>query len=251
MSSKKELLPVNKELDGAISIPQAFDQTSAALPLAITCSETIRQACPQLRLGLLTARVHITPSAQTFWQDFEPLLKAKADLSQTEIQTLPALRAARQAYKALGQDPSRYRLSAEALHRRLRKGQGLYRINNGVDIINRVSLETGFSIGGYDLDQIHPPVFLERGQKGQTYQAIGRGALNLEALPVLYDQQGPFGNPSSDSERTAIGAHTTWIALVFFDFGGHPELEHALHRTAHLLTTWAHAQALQYWIQSC
>jgi len=212
---------------------------------AITVSETVLKACPALRLGLLGAEVQIEASPEAFWQETESLLVEKAAWDNTLIHALPPLNAARRAYKALGQDPSRYRLSAEALHRRLSKGQGLYRINNCVDIINRVSLETGYSIGGYDLTKVLPPVHLERGQREMVYSALGRGLLNIEALPVLCDALGPFGNPSSDSERTCIGPETQHLGLVFFDFGGQAELEPALALCARLLQTWAQAQNLQ------
>lgn len=95
-----------------------------------------------------------------------------------------------------------------------------------------------------------PRLRLERGQAGQSYQALGRGPLNLEALPVLFDQQGPFSNPSSDSERSGIREQTTRIGLVFFDFGGQPELEAAPQHTADLLRRWANARALNYGIQA-
>lgn len=213
-------------------------------PIAV--ADEIRRACPHLRLGCFSARVKIQPTPDALWQEVAPLLNSKAHLDTAGIHAIPALGAARQAYKALGQDPSRYRLSAEALHRRLMKEQGLYQINNTVDIINILSLETGFSIGGYDLSKLEPPLRLEKGRADMDYQALGRGKLNIAHLPVLCDRMGPFGNPSSDSVRTCVDSKTQQLGLVFFDFGGQAELEPALERTQALLETYAEAQEVSW-----
>lgn len=75
-------------------------------------------------------------------------------LSIESISKIPTISVSRKAYKACGKDPARYRPSAEALLRRVVSGKGLYQINNVVDQLNLVSISTGFSIGGYDVEQI-------------------------------------------------------------------------------------------------
>lgn len=81
---------------------------------------------------------------------------------------------------------TRYRLSSEALMRRVVKGMELYHINNIVDLVNLVSLESGMSIGGYDADKIAGSAILSIGEKkGEPYEAIGRGELNIAGLPVF------------------------------------------------------------------
>ncbi len=134
-----------------------------------------------------------------------------------------AVAATRQAYKALGKDPSRYRPSAEALLRRIALGKGLYRINNVVDVINLVSLRTGYSIGGYDADRITPPVTFRRAA-AESYEAIGRGPINLEGLPVFGDGGGPFGSPTSDSARTMVSPATGRLLMVIIGFGASPDI---------------------------
>lgn len=209
----------------------------------------ILRTSPELRLGHLTASVEMAPSPAGFWGMADTLLQEKSHLSADEIRKIPAIAAARTAYKALGQDPSRYRLSAEALHRRLMKDQGLYQLANVIDIINLASLQSGFSIGGYDLDEIEPPVLLRPGSADDVYEAIGRGGLNIANLPVLTDTDGPFGNPTSDSVRTAIRPDTRQIWLVFFDFGGQSLLEATLETTCDWLQDYAGAEDVEYDVQ--
>ena len=69
-----------------------------------------------------------------------------------EARKSPPIKALRDAYRALGNDPTRYRGSNEALVRRISQGKDLYRVNTVVDINNLISLETLHSAGTFDLD---------------------------------------------------------------------------------------------------
>src|SRR6266404_4883362 len=136
-----------------------------------------------------------------------------------------AILATRAGYKALGKDPARYRGSAEALLRRLIAGKGMPRINNVVDVINLVSVESRLPIGLYDLAHVQSEIVFRRGRAGETYKGIGKYDLNLEGLPVFCDSVGPHGSPTSDSERTMVTAETTQVLAVIVSFGGADGLE--------------------------
>src|SRR5262245_15311097 len=129
---------------------------------------------------------------------------------------VPGADDARRLYKALGIDPTKTRPSNEALLRRALKGEALYRINTLVDALNLASLRTQIPFGLYDLAAIEPPVILRRGAKGEGYEGIRKGWVNVESRPVLVDARGPFGNPTSDSGRTCIGLVTSRALLVAF-----------------------------------
>lgn len=144
------------------------------------------------------------------------------------VSEMPQIATARRAYRALGKDPARYRVSSEALMRRLVKGQGIYRINTAVDTNNLISLRTGHSVGAFRAEALEPPVTFRRAAAGETYTAIGRGPMNLEALPVFADAQGPFGSPTSDSERSMITPATQTLLMAIITFGEDPGLEASL-----------------------
>jgi DNA/RNA-binding domain of Phe-tRNA-synthetase-like protein len=122
---------------------------------------------------------------------------------------VPGVSDARTLYKAVGLDPTKTRPSNEALLRRALKGLTLYRISTLVDALNLSSLREQLPFGLYDLDRIEPPVTLRRGEAGESYEGIRKGAVHVEGRPVLVDAQGPFGNPTSDSARTMIRLETT------------------------------------------
>jgi len=137
-----------------------------------------------------------------------------------EVGSHPAIRASRIAYRLCGKDPARYRLSSEALMRRVVKGHQLYRINNVVDLVNLISLKSGMSIGGYDVEKISGNVIFDIGQKDEPYEAIGRGDLNIASLPVFRDSVSSFGSPTSDSVRTSVTGSTKRFLMIIVDFSG-------------------------------
>jgi DNA/RNA-binding domain of Phe-tRNA-synthetase-like protein len=157
-----------------------------------------------------------------------------------------AILATRAGYKALGKDPARYRGSAEALLRRLIAGKGMPRINNVVDVINLVSVESRLPIGLYDLAHVEGPIEFRAGRAGETYKGIGKYDLNLEELPLFADAQGPHGSPTSDSERTMVTEATTNVLAIVVSFGGVAALDNAAKRMKELLETFCAAKNVDY-----
>lgn len=192
----------------------------------ILTDKILTEHCPTAHLGVLKINVKVAPSSDELLELIDnELVEVAANLKREDIAKIPSLQATRQAYKALGKDPSRYRPSAEALLRRVTSGKGLYRVNNVVDILNLISVKTGYSIGGYDFDKINGAIRWGRGAADEPYEAIGRGALNIEGLPVLRDETGAFGSPTSDSTRTMVTEETQVFLVVVFGFGAGEEKE--------------------------
>lgn len=158
-----------------------------------------------------------------------------------DISKISVIDAARKAYKACGKDPARYRLSAEALLRRVVSGKELYQINNVVDQLNLVSITSGFSIGGYDAAKIQGDISFGIGVAGEPYRGIGRGELNIEGLPVFRDGLGAFGTPTSDSQRTEVSGQTSRFLMILIDFGGDDQLETAKQMAISLLKKYCRA----------
>jgi DNA/RNA-binding domain of Phe-tRNA-synthetase-like protein len=134
---------------------------------------------------------------------------------------VPGAADARTLYKALGLDPTKTRPSNEALLRRALKGEPLYRINTLVDTLNLCSLRYQLPFGLYDRDKLQPPVQLRKGEPGESYEGIRKGAVHVEARPVLVDTAGPFGNPTSDSARTMITLATRNALVVLYAPAGY------------------------------
>lgn len=182
----------------------------------IEIEDIVRAAAPSLSVLALEYEIANCPTSDALWAEVEA---AAADIRSRfaidQINKRPAIAATRAAYKALGKEPNRYRPAAEALCRRAVKGAGLYRVNAAVDIINILSMLSGYSIGGFDIDSIVGPLLrLGRGHHDEPYEGIGRGALNIEGLPVYRDATGGIGTPTSDHERTKITGSTRRLLVI-------------------------------------
>jgi DNA/RNA-binding domain of Phe-tRNA-synthetase-like protein len=196
-------------------------------------------------LGWLAGEVEVAAADPVLQRALDETVAAvAARLEGRRPQDLPAVAATRAAYKALGKDPARYRPAAEALLRRVAQGKGLFRVSNVIDVNNLLSLESGFSIGTYDAARLVPPLVFRRGRAGEAYEGIGRGALNLEGLPVLADASGPFGSPTSDSVRSMVVATTMRITMVIVGFRPVPVTAALLERAQGLLETHCRARSL-------
>lgn len=212
----------------------------------ISISSELKERCPKLRLGCILANVNVDESSSELLAEMnDRILHAGQSLTIESISKIPTIAASRKAYKACGKDPARYRLSAEALLRRVVSGKDLYHINNVVDQLNLVSITTGFSIGGYDDDQIQGDVVFGIGESAEPYFGIGRGELNIENLPVFRDDQGAFGTPTSDSSRTEVNEQTCSFLMILIDFEGDHTLDNALQMAIRLLTNYCQTKEFE------
>lgn len=192
-------------------------------------SDAILRACPDFRLAAISCKVKNNDYNEELWKEINHFSAQFASSNSMEkVKRQPAIRATREAYRRLGKDPNRYRPSAEALCRRILKGQELYQINTLVDLINLVSLKTGYSIGGFDLDRIEGNLILGVGEANERFEAIGRGLLNIEGLPVYRDDKGGIGTPTSDEERTKITTNTAHLLMIINAYSGEEGLQEAV-----------------------
>lgn len=188
----------------------------------IRCSEEIKQACPEFKGMALEATVINTPYNESLWKEIERFtVEYRTKYTVDSIKEMPAIQATRTAYKRCGKDPSRYRPSGEALCRRLLRGLELYKVDTVVDLINLVSIVSGYSIGGFDADNFEGDALtLGIGRAGEPYEGIGRGELNIEGMPVYRDAVGGVGTPTSDNERTKLSLGTTHLLAIVNGYDG-------------------------------
>ena len=213
----------------------------------ITISDELKIKVSGVELHAIECDVTVMEEQQGLWQLIDDMTtELSRNLKIEDISKIPAILASRQAYRACGKDPARYRLSSEALLRRVVKGSGLYRINNVVDQLNLVSISTGYSIGGYDVDKIVGDMEFGIGKTDEPYVGIGRGELNIENLPVFRDCNGAFGTPTSDSERTSVTLHTKRFLMVIIGYGANGMLNEASVMSESLLKKYAGASNVEH-----
>ena len=211
------------------------------MKIRLSISDAIKQTCPEFTAGLVCAQVKNSLYNESLWKEIEEeIIQIRQEYPLETINKRKTILATRKVYKNLGKDPNRYRPSAEALCRRLTKGMGLYHISTLVDLINLVSIRSGYSIGGFDVDKIDGDFLtLGVGKENELFHAIGRGILNIENLPVYRDATGPIGTPTSDEERTKLSLDTTQILIIINGYSGEEGIENAIKLTTNLLIRYA------------
>jgi DNA/RNA-binding domain of Phe-tRNA-synthetase-like protein len=194
----------------------------------------------------ISCKIKNSETSESLWAEIEKETLYFRDNFTTEtIKDRPEIAGMRRLYRDIGKDPSRYRPSSEALCRRVLKDKSLYRINTLVDIINLVSMRTGFSIGGFSKDKVCGDIRFGVGEAGEHFEGIGRGILNIEGLPVYRDEKGGIGTPTSDEERTKITIETRELLMVIHSASGKNGVDEAVSLSEDLLTRYAFASELE------
>lgn len=212
----------------------------------VSISEEIAKACPDLHVAVVECDVVNTVSDEQLWKEITEMeTHIRTTCKLEDINKFPPIQATRLAYKRLGKDPNRYRPSAEALRRRILRELPLYKIDTLVDIINLLSIQSGYSIGGFDTGKIDGNLVLGVGREGEIYHGIGRGELNIAGLPVYRDNQGGVGTPTSDEERTKIDMNTGKLLMIINGYSGKEGLQEALTYGVSLLTRYVSTTNLE------
>ncbi len=212
----------------------------------ISIQKELYEKIPNIRLGCIQCSVSVAPGDEKIISLSNTIIENVTSVLTVEtISQKSTIKSTKEAYRALGKDPSRYRPSAEALTRRVVNGKDLYQVNNIVDLLNLVSLESGFSIGGYDAEKIDGAISFGVGKENEPYQAIGRGELNIENLPLFRDESGAFGSPTSDSLRTMVTDSTSIFLMILIDFNGDKFLEKSMDRSIEFLNNYSGAHSFE------
>ena len=210
----------------------------------------MKELWPAVRVGCLQYQVQVEKKNPELWAYLKKEIykKAKDAIFDYGVNEIPNIKESRAAYKAFGKDPSRYRVSSEALIRRIGQGKGLYEVNTVVDVNNLISIESGFSVGSYDTARMGEDLVFRIGEAGETYKGIGKEEIKIDALPVLADEQGAIGSSTSDSERAMISEDAQEVLTLIYSFSDNQDLEKALESGKRYLEQYAKTSGLQSWI---
>lgn len=210
----------------------------------------MKELWPAVRVGCLQYQVQVEKKNPELWAYLKKEIykKAKDAIFDYGVNEIPNIKESRAAYKAFGKDPSRYRVSSEALIRRIGQGKRLYEVNTVVDVNNLISIESGFSVGSYDAARMGEDLVFRIGEAGETYKGIGKEEIKIDALPVLADEQGAIGSSTSDSERAMITEEAQEVLTLIYSFSDNQDLEKALESGRRYLEQYAKTSGIQSWI---
>jgi len=171
-----------------------------------------------VRLGLIEARhVIVRPASEALRAEIAALSAALREThAGRELAQIEGLQPGRDLYKRMGIDPTRLRPSAEALLRRVLRGEEVPAVNALVDVGTLCSLDFLLPVGLHDLDAVRGALVLRRGRPIEMYEAIGKVYHSVEGRLVLADETGPCGSPTADSLRTMITPTTERCLMVIY-----------------------------------
>ena len=214
----------------------------------IVIQDELKQKLPNFNIGavLFEAEIAENDDLDQEVEEVENMIKQQYT-SLNMVLMNDEIDAARSGYKTLKKDPSRYRLAVESLFRRIVKGNRLYRVNNIVDVGNLLSLKTSKSIAVLDAQKIEGDILIRIGGV-EDYEGIGRGKLNVENIPLYCDTVGPFGSPTSDTERTMITPTTKQVLVFIISFTGTKNLNEDIKMCIELYKKHANASVFQTYI---
>jgi DNA/RNA-binding domain of Phe-tRNA-synthetase-like protein len=185
--------------------------------MKIKIHDSIKYIAPDCRLGSMVVKnvvVKGTPLLLT-----RECLELQAEIAAAYnldiLPKVPRVVAVRNMYRRLHFDPSRYRPASEALVRRVLQKKALNFVNSAVDVNNYCSLRYFLPCGLYDLDRIEGEIVYKLATEG-TYVNIAGNDVSTGGKPFLSDDCGVFGNPTSDSRRTAVTLETRTLLLVIY-----------------------------------
>lgn len=210
--------------------------------LGIEIDNELKEKCPNMVLGVISCNVQNSVSSDLLWEQIDQTIQnIRNNYASNTIKQHPFIKATRAVYKRTGKDPGRYRPAAEQLYRRVLQGKGLYKINTLVDLVNMISLQTGYSIGGFDREFINGAIRAGIGEENESYEAIGRGKLNVQGLPILRDSTGGIGTPTSDEQRTALRLETRSFLMNINAYTGKEDVIPVLEESVRLLEKYVNA----------
>lgn len=208
----------------------------------ISVSDEFNAVCPAFLGAAITAKVVNGPTPEALAAEIERCEdELQAAYTTETLKKHKNIEATRRAYRAAGKDPSRYRPACEQLIRRTLQGKRVHNVSVLVDVMNLVSMKSGYSTAAIDADRLSgESITLGLGRAGEDYEGIGRGKLNIENLPIYRDGQGAFASPTSDSTRTMVTPETRRLLVIINAFDGdREELKKAVDFTTNLLRKYA------------
>lgn len=209
----------------------------------IKIDEELTSICPKIQLGCIQYSVNVEKGSKELWDEInKEISKIEKNYTIEDINKEKNIADSREVYRSIGKDPHRYRISSEALLRRILQGKGLYKINNVVDANNLISIISKFSVGSYDIDKLGEILTFRVGKEGETYKGIGKDIINIENLPVFSDENGAYGSPTSDSEKAMITNDTKNVLTVIIAFSDEVDLENHINCFVNILDKYVGAK---------
>jgi DNA/RNA-binding domain of Phe-tRNA-synthetase-like protein len=119
----------------------------------------------------------------------------------------PILRAYREFYWTFGMDPTKQRVSSEAVLRRILRGLNLWRISDVVDVANLSSAYHKIPVGLIDTSTLTGQLSVRIASKGEVFHRMGGSTITCRGREIVVADEEKivcFGYATHDSDLTKV-----------------------------------------------
>ena len=178
---------------------------------------------------------------ESFEQDLFKEIRTNVTLDDAKDD--PVFRSYRDLYWIFGMDPTKHRVSSEALLRRVLRELNFWRVSNLVDVANLASAYHKVPIGLVDDSQRKGDLVVRTAKKNEIFTRIGGNEITCRGREiVLADQEKIicYGYATHDSNHTKVTAMSKDVLLILY---GAPVITHkvmnqATCTTIDMITKW-------------
>lgn len=176
---------------------------------------------PNLRVGMVTIdELKVGQSTLSFEEYEQEIFKEiRSQMTLEEAKDDPIFRSYRDLYWTFGMDPTKLRVSSEAVLRRVLKGLNLWRISDVVDIINLASAYHKIPIGLIDTSKLDGDLVIRSAHKGEIFQRIGGKTITCRGREIVVADENKivcFGYATHDSEFTMITKNSKSVLVLLY-----------------------------------
>lgn len=125
----------------------------------------------------------------------------------------------RDLYWSFNMDPTKYRVSSEALVRRIIKGENMWNINNIVDSLNLISAKYRLPMGYIDVNTINGDITVRKTKENEEFTKIGGQIKKCKGNEICVADDNKiidFGFATSDSDLTKITNKTKELLILIY-----------------------------------
>jgi DNA/RNA-binding domain of Phe-tRNA-synthetase-like protein len=154
---------------------------------------------------------------EAYEQEIFEEIRSQDDLASMKDDTL--FRSYRDLYWTFGMDPTKQRVSSEALRRRILRGLNLWRISDVVDVANLASAYHKLPIGLVDDSKRVGELQIRTAHKSESFVRIGGKTIHCRGREiVLADDEKIvcFGYATHDSEETKVTPETKDVLFLIY-----------------------------------
>ncbi len=187
------------------------------------------------------------PDFVTHEQELFEEIRSKMTLDDAKDD--PLFRSYRDLYWTFGMDPTKHRVSSEAVLRRVLRGLNLWRISDLVDVVNLASAYHKIPIGLIDDSKRVGNLIVRSANRDEVFTRMGGQTITCRGREiVLADQEKIicYGYATHDSDQTKVTRKSKDVLLVLYGAPAADEsiMKDAIEITLNMIRGWVDCEIL-------